>query len=135
MKSTDEKVKIFTRAAAGTMLVVLAYAGGQKLYEAVVQNEAEVKEAPYVVLKDGTIASPDMITTLNYDKNSFSEQVLMLFEGEEAPAYDDYLSHFTCNGCHKKCLLLTPSCANGRKKQANATEVYQEMYPDMDIEL
>lgn len=137
----ESRIKILKRVAAGTVLAVIFYTGGRKLIQSAeaflpASSEEIETEAPYVILKDGTVASPDMITTMKYDKDTFIDTVRLLFgDAEEPPDYDDFLSRFTCNGCHKNCLLLTPSCANGRGKQKQATVVYQEFYPEMEITL
>ena len=52
---------------------------------------------------------------------------------EEAPDLNEFLSRFTCSSCGKRCLLASPSCFVGNGRQESAVEIYQEMYPEVEL--
>ena len=52
------------------------------------------------------------------DKDFFSE------EDDSDSSVDEYLSSLTCNGCGKRCSLLSPRCMTGENQATKAKETY-----------
>lgn len=46
----------------------------------------------------------------------------------EIPTLEDFLSKMFCNGCHRHCPLISPSCGKGEAYLEQAKASYQEQY-------
>ncbi len=127
--------KYIGRFAAGVVLCAYAYCGINSIIDLAspVQNNNEGK--PYIYLTSGEVIDPATAPqTTKFDKKTAKDFATMLFEdSEEAPDLNEFLSRFTCNTCGKGCLLASPFCFVGQGNKDLAIEVYQEMYPEVEL--
>lgn len=92
-------------------------------------------QRPMLYLTNGDAIDPATApVTTKFDENTAREFVVEIFgDSEEAPDLNEFLSRFTCASCGKRCLLASPSCFVGNGRQESAVEIYQEMYPEVEI--
>lgn len=116
---------------ATAALLSLAYAN----YNMIMQTGAEQTSRPYIRLTTGEEIDPSTApVTTKFDEDTAREFISAIFgDLEEAPDLNEFLSRFTCSSCGKRCLLASPSCFVGNGRQESAVEIYQEMYPEVEL--
>ena len=126
--------KYIHRFMASVALCACAYYGACMTADLV--NAASVDtQRPMLYLTNGDAIDPATApVTTKFDENTARAFVLEIFgDSEEAPDLNEFLSRFTCASCGKRCLLASPSCFVGNGKQDSAVEIYQEIYPEVEL--
>ena len=123
--------KYICRFMATAALLSFAYGS----YNMITQAAAVQPSRPYIRLTTGEEIDPDTApVTTKFDENTAREFISEFFgDLEEAPDLNEFLSRFTCSSCGKRCLLASPSCFVGNGRQESAVEIYQEMYPEVEL--
>ena len=131
----NEDNRHICRFAVGVALIACAYFGGSSVSEMVSATTQGAIDRPDIILTSGEVIDPETAPAVTkYDKSTAKDFAQMIFEdAEEAPDINEFLSRFTCDTCGKGCLLTSPFCFVGRGNQEKAVELYQEMYPDVEI--
>jgi len=124
-----KETKLIARFVAGTAAIAIAYFTGSQFYSNA-QN-LNVVEPPKIILASGEEAG-SVGDTVKFSKAD-AEKTALLVWTDEPPAMNEFLSKFRCSGCSKNCLLIAPMCMNGKTKNEQAIEIYQELYPEMEI--
>ena len=124
-----KETKLIVRFAAGTAAVVIAYFSGSLLYPKV--QGQNIAEPPKIILASGEEAG-SAGDTVKFSKADAKNTALSVWTAEP-PAINEFLSKFRCSGCSKNCLLIAPMCINGKTKNEQAIEIYQELYPEMEL--
>ena len=79
----------------------------------------------------GQASAPVTTKFVKDTAKAFAEEIFA--DAEAAPDLNEFLSRFTCAACGKHCLLAAPRCSVGNGSKGKATEIYQEMYPDVEL--
>jgi hypothetical protein len=128
----EERGKIIRRFAAGTALIAGMYFGAKQIHTNV-RALFYPKPVPEIVLASGKDISAGAGETVQFTKSTAKEKALSIWPADAAPAINEFMSRFRCSGCSKNCLLIAPLCINGKIKSTAAVQVYQEIYPGMEI--
>lgn len=126
--------KYIHRFVASVTLCACAYYGACAAAD-LVSAASEDAQRPMLYLTNGDAIDPATApVTTKFDENTARAFVAEIFgDSEEAPDLNEFLSRFTCASCGKRCLLASPSCFVGNGKQDSAVEIYQEMYPEVEL--
>lgn len=127
--------KYIGRFVASVALCAYAYCGINSMLEDAALAQQNDEGKPYIYLTSGEMIDPATAPqTTKFDKKTAKDFATMLFEdSEEAPDLNEFLSRFTCNTCGKGCLLASPFCFVGQGNKDLAIELYQEMYPEVEL--
>ena len=127
--------KYISRFMASLALLSIAYGGYNMVMQAQATAAAEEVVKPLIYLTGGDVIDPATAPeTTKFDKNTARDFAEMIFgEAEETPDINEFLSRFLCDTCGKGCLLASPFCFVGQGNKELATELYQEMYPDVEL--
>lgn len=131
----NEDKRHICRFAAGVALVACAYFGGSTVSDMVSAASTGTIDRPDIMLTSGEVIDPETAPAVTkYDKSTAKDFAQMIFEdAETAPDINEFLSRFMCDTCGKGCLLTAPFCFVGKGNQEKAVELYQEMYPDIEV--
>jgi len=130
----EDTKKIVMRFAAGTLAVAVLYVGTRSISKDVLSASADFHPPPAIVLTNNQTAIPGAVSTTAFVRNTAEEFAAEFFEdAEEDPSLDEFLKIFFCNACSRHCLLITPRCVAGRLRNTQATEIYMEMFPHMEV--
>lgn len=123
--------KYITRFMAMAALTAFVYSG----YNMIAHATAGPGIRPNLHLTTGEEIDPASApVTTKFVKDTakaFAEEIFA--DAEAAPDLNEFLSRFTCAACGKRCLLAAPRCSVGNGSKGKATEIYQEMYPDVEL--
>ena len=61
----------------------------------------------------------------DYEEETIGQQAQT---NDDKPTLAQFLSGMVCGGCHRRCLLISPSCMRGQSKAEMAMEEYYEIY-------
>ena len=131
----NEDNRHISRFAAGVALVACAYFGGSAVAGMVSSTSTGAIDRPDIMLTSGEVIDPETAPAVTkYDKSTAKDFAQMIFEdAETAPDINEFLSRFMCDTCGKGCLLTSPFCFFGKGNQEKAIELYQELYPDVEV--
>lgn len=130
-----EETKLIHRFVAGAALVACAYCCCHSLCDMSKAAQAAEIQKPLIYLTGGEVIDPATAPqTTKFDKETAKDVASLMFEdAEEAPDLNEFLSRFLCDTCGKGCLLATPFCFVGQGNREAAVEIYQEMYPEVEL--
>lgn len=127
--------KYIHRFVASVTLCACAYYGACVAAEFLKSTSGETAQRPLLHLTNGDAIDPATApVTIKFDEDTARAFVAEIFDdAEAAPDLNEFLSRFTCSSCGKRCLLTSPSCSVGNRKQNTAIEIYQETYPEVEL--
>lgn len=89
--------------------------------DAATADDADTTEdASSIDGNSAAIAEDDASGESSSDDSSIDETL-----ETDAQSLEEYLGSLVCDGCHKRCSLLSPQCGIGREQAAEATEYYE----------
>jgi len=121
--------KLIARFAASTAALAVMWYAGNRIHAAI--RDANCCEPPVILLANGKEAG-SASDTIKFVKADAKAQAMAQWP-DEVPELNEFLSKFRCSGCSKNCLLIAPSCINGKTKNSQAIEIYAELYPEAEI--
>lgn len=123
--------KYIYRFLASISVIAVAYKVGYDYVQS--QNVPVIR--PYMQLTAGDNIDPASAPVVTkFDEATAKEFAIEMFaDVEAAPDFNEFLSRFYCGSCGKRCLLASPRCSVGNKKQDKVITVYQEIYPEAEI--
>lgn len=127
--------KYICRFIASVALCAYVYYGVSKMVELANPVSMDAGQKPLIYLTSGEAIDPATAPiTTKFEEDTAEEFAIEAFgDATEAPDLNEFLSRFTCSSCGKRCLLTSPSCFVGNGRQELAIELYQKMYPDIEI--
>lgn len=127
--------KYICRFIASVALCAYAYSGINRMVDLMNPVSEDGGQKPLIYLTSGEAIDPATAPiTTKFEEDTAKDFAVETFGDEaEAPDLNEFLSRFTCSSCGKRCLLTSPSCFVGNGRQESAIEVYQEVYPEVEI--
>jgi len=124
-----KETKLIARFALSTALISAVWFGSRQAYGSLQASNAAAP--PPIILADGSQAG-SASDTIKFVKSEAEAAALAIW-ADAPPEYNEFMSKFRCSGCSKNCLLISPSCINGKTKSVQASEIYAGLYPEMEI--